>query len=49
MFLAQSVAGYSISYDTRVKKNADVTGKPFLASESEPSPTQNDVRVESDD
>ncbi|RKF81375.1 Subtilisin-like proteinase Spm1 [Golovinomyces cichoracearum] len=49
MFLAQSVFGYSITYDTRVDKNADFCGKPLLAPEPEPCSTQNDVRHETED
>lgn len=49
MFLAQSVSRYSISYDTKINKNLDIYKIPALASESEPSSTQNDGRDESDD
>ncbi|RKF79615.1 Subtilisin-like protease [Golovinomyces cichoracearum] len=49
MFLVQSVFGYSITYDTRVDKNADFCGKLLLAPEPEPCSTQNDVRHETED
>lgn len=48
MFLAQAVLGYSISYETRLSKSADIC-ETSLSDPTPEIPTEPEARLESDD